>query len=69
MAEQTQVQQVSTKDPKKVEQGKRLSESNHRKREERERLAKAQSESKLGQYYGHSSHCSHWCIRCSQLLH
>ena len=51
MAEQTQVQQVTTKDPKKAEVGKRLAESNRSKREERARLAKAQCESKLT-YYG-----------------
>ena len=51
MAEQTQIQQVNTKDPKKVEQGRKLAEHNRRKREERERLAKAQSESNIT-YYG-----------------
>ena len=30
--EATQVQQVTTKNPKKVEAGKRLAESNHKKR-------------------------------------
>ena len=49
MAEQ--VQQVTMKDPKKVEQGKRLAEHSHRKREERDRLGKAQSESNIN-YYG-----------------
>ena len=34
MAEQTQVQQVTTKDPKKVDVGKRMAEVTHRKREE-----------------------------------
>ena len=34
MAEENQVQQVTTKDPKKVEVGKRLAECNHKKREE-----------------------------------
>ena len=52
MAEQTQVQkQVVTKDPKKVEVGKRLAEYNHGKREQCAHLAKAQSEPKLT-YYG-----------------
>ena len=51
MAEQTQIQQVTTKDPKKVEVGKRLAEYNCMKREECVRLAKAQSECKLT-YYG-----------------
>ena len=36
MAEENQIQQVTTKDPKKVESGKRLAEYNHRKREELE---------------------------------
>ena len=43
MAEQTQIQQVTTKDPKKVEAGKRLAEHNHRKREEHAHLAKSES--------------------------
>ena len=34
MAEENQIQQVTMKDPKKVETGKRLAEYNHRKREE-----------------------------------
>ena len=55
MAEQTQVQQVTTKDPKKVKQGKRLTEYNCRKREELAQLKakKGESETKLnsGQYY------------------
>ena len=53
MAAQTQVQQqeVTTKDPKEVETGKRLIEYNCRKREEHVQLAKAQSEPKLS-YYG-----------------
>ena len=38
MAEQTQVQQVTTKDPKEFNAGKRLAEWNHRKREERVQL-------------------------------
>ena len=48
MAEQTQLQQqVTTKDPKKIEAGKRLAEYNCRKREE---LTLAQSEPKLTHY-------------------
>ena len=47
MAEQTQLQQVTMKDPKKVEVGKILSEFNHRKREELAQLVKGQSEPKL----------------------
>ena len=49
--EQTQIQQVIIKDPKKVEAGKRLAEWNRRKREENVHLAKAQSESNIT-YYG-----------------
>ena len=49
MAEQ--VQQVTMKDPKKVEAGKRLAEHNRRKRAERAQLAKPQSESNIT-YYG-----------------
>ena len=45
MAEQTQLQPVTTKDSKKVKAGKRLAEHNSRKREEHVELAKAQSES------------------------
>ena len=44
-------EQVTTKDPKKVEMGKRLAEYNRRKREEHAQLTKARSESKLSQYY------------------
>ena len=51
MAEQTQIQQVITKDPNKVEAGTRLAEHNHRKREELAQLAKSQSESNIT-YYG-----------------
>ena len=51
MAEENQVQQVTTKDPKKVKAGTRLSEHNHRKREEHAQLAKTQSESNIT-YYG-----------------
>ena len=41
MAEQTELQQVMTKDPKKVEEGMRLAEYNHSHRK-REKLAKAE---------------------------
>ena len=50
MTEQTQLQQVTTEDPKKVEAGKRLAEWNRRKREENAQLAKAQSGPKLIHY-------------------
>ena len=56
MTEENQIQQVMTKDPKKVEAGKRLAEYNRRKREE---LKVQKSESKhvepmltSGQCYG-----------------
>ena len=54
MAEQTQLQQETMKDLKKVEAGKRLTEYNHRMREELAQLTKGQSEPKLtsSQYYG-----------------
>ena len=44
-------QQVTTKDPKKVETGKRLAEWNRRRREENIHLAKAQNEPNIT-YYG-----------------
>ena len=50
VTEEPQVQRVTTKNPKKVEAGKRLAESNHKKREE-----KKQSKlevSGVNQYYG-----------------
>ena len=50
-----QVQRVTTKNPKKVEVGKRLATHNHRKREELKAQAQVQAESraksKLNQYY------------------
>ena len=63
MAEETQVQQepqqVTTKNPKKVEAGKRLAAHNHRKREElkgkkREEQVQMQKgeASGVSQYYG-----------------
>ena len=48
--EATQVQQVTTKNPKKVESGKRLAESNHKKREVKKQ-AKLEA-SGVNQYYG-----------------
>ena len=50
MEEQSQIQQVTTKDPKKAEQSKKLAEHNRRKREEHEQLRKAQSESNITCY-------------------
>ena len=51
MAEQTQIQQVTMKGPKKVKAGKTLAEWNHRKRAEHAQSNKAQNESKVT-YYG-----------------
>ena len=48
--EATQVQRVATKNPKKVEAGKRLAESNHKKREAKKQ-AKLEA-SGVNQYYG-----------------
>ena len=46
-------QQVTTKDPKKVEAGKRLTAINHEKREAKKREEQAQLEkSRMKQYYG-----------------
>ena len=51
MAEQ--VQQATTKDPKKVEQGKRLAEHSCRKREELAQMKAQKSESETNlTYYG-----------------
>ena len=51
--EATQVQQVTTKNPKKVEAGKRLAESNHKKREAKKREERVKLEaSGVNQYYG-----------------
>ena len=48
MEEQTQLQRVTTKDPKKVEAVKRLAEYNRRKREELSKARKKiESEPKL----------------------
>ena len=48
-------QRVTTKDPKKVEAGKRLAAINHKKREAKKREEQAQLEktaSRVNQYYG-----------------
>ena len=51
--EATQVQRVTTKNPKKVEAGKRLAESNHKKREAKRREERVKLEaSGVNQYYG-----------------
>ena len=59
MAEENQVtkepQRVTTKDPNKVEAGKRLAAINHKKREAKKREEQAQLEkttSRVNQYYG-----------------
>ena len=54
MAEQTQLQQVTTKDLKKVAVDKRLAEYNQKKREELANAQKIESEPKLisSKYYG-----------------
>ena len=50
---QGEVQRVTTKNPKKVEAGKRLAESNHKKRELKKREEQAKLEaSGVSQYYG-----------------
>ena len=54
MAEENQIQQVTAKDPKKVEAGKRLVEYNRRKREE---LKAQKSESKQVEPVLTSSQC------------
>ena len=48
--EAAQVQRITTKNPKKVEAGKRLAESNHKKREAKKQ-AKLEA-SGVNQYYG-----------------
>ena len=46
-------QRVTTKDPKKVEAGKRLAAINHKKREAKKREEQVQLEkSRVNQYYG-----------------
>ena len=45
-------QQVTTKNPKKVEAGKRLAESNHKKRETKKREQAKLEASRVNQYYG-----------------
>ena len=45
-----QVQRVTTKNPKKVEAGKRLAESNHKKREVKKQVKLEAS--RVNQYYG-----------------
>ena len=47
MAEQTQILQVTTKNPKKVEAGKRLAEHNRRERKELTQLRVQKNKAKL----------------------
>ena len=54
MAEENQLtknepQRVTTKNPKKVEQGKRLAESNHKKREVKKREEQRKEQSEIGE--------------------
>ena len=50
---QGELQQVTTKNPKKVEAGKRLAESNHQKREVKKREEQVKLEkNRVNQYYG-----------------
>ena len=64
-----QVQRVTTKDPKKVESGKRLAAINHKKREAKKREEQAQLE-RIGvnQYYGIGA-LTLWEDRWPWLLH
>ena len=60
---QQEPQQVTAKDPKKVEVGKRLSAINRKKREVKKREEQAQLErtaSGVNQYYGMGSLCDPW---------
>ena len=50
--EAAQVQRVTTKNPKKVEVGKRLAESNRKKREVKKREQVKLEASGVNQYYG-----------------
>ena len=47
-----ELQRVTTKNPKKVEAGKRLAESNHKKRETKKREQVKSEASGVNQYYG-----------------
>ena len=46
------MQRVTTKNPKKVEAGKRLAESNHKKREAKKKEQAKLDASRVNQYYG-----------------
>ena len=50
--EPQQVKQVTTKNPKKVEAGKRLAVHNHRRREEQRKEQAQLEKSRVNQYYG-----------------
>ena len=47
-----ELQRVTTKNPRKVEAGKRLAESNHKKREVKKREQAKLEASGVNQYYG-----------------
>ena len=65
-----QVQQVTTKNPKKVEAGKRLAESNRKKREAKKREERVKLEaSGVNQYYGIGAVLALGVIGGSWLLH
>ena len=51
-SEAAQVQRVTTKNPKNVEAGKRLAESNHNKREAKKKEQSKLEKSGVNQYYG-----------------
>ena len=60
------------KNPKEVEVGKRLAEWNRKNKEKLAQEAKAQkseSETNLDNLLWRWSCCSHWGVRCYQLLH
>ena len=46
------MQRVTTKNPKEVEAGKRLAESNRKKREEQSKIEKSRNWRPVNQYYG-----------------
>ena len=68
MAEQ--IQQVTMKDPKKVEQGKRLAEWNCKNKKKLTKKAKVLSESETNlTYYGAGAVVAIGGVRCYRLLH
>ena len=68
--EAAQVQRVTTKNSKKVEAGKRLAESNRKKREAKKKEEQVKLEaSRVNQYYGYWGCLSSGSYRWSLLLH